>query len=211
MANGHFKSCTSPSLRECWCEIRRYVLAFTIGLVIFAAQGAGGWYFNSLALWTGSGHVATDLVAYGIAMYVGYRARSLDNSAGLRKSGMVWSTIALIGFLGYVLLVEVPERLAEPPEVQGAGLLAVAAAGAFGNYLQHRIMSGGEKHDTTHGLSLHPLADLVSSIGVVVAGILVLVTGWPQWDIIATVLIIGWLAWNAYGLLADRHDHNHTH
>jgi Co/Zn/Cd efflux system component len=68
------------------------------------------------------------------------------------------------------MLAEVPGRIIDPPTVNGMGMIAVASLGAAGNAIQHRIISAGEQHDTTHGLVIHILTDLVASIGIIVAG-----------------------------------------
>lgn len=212
MAEGHFNDCTSASFRECWCEQRRYFSALGILVLTFAIQMAGAWYFNSLALFADAAHLATDMLVYGIAITIAFLVRGSKNEVRIRRAGMIWSVLLLILALGY-LLGEVPERFRHPPEVNGGGMMIIAFIAAVGNIIQHRIVSGGEQHDTNRGLVIHILTDLAASVGIIIAGLLIIVTDLRWVDAVATLLVISWATWRSFGLLmGDSHDdHGHAH
>lgn len=214
MADGHSPR-TSSSFEERSREIPRYLYGLGILFVTFSIQAFGGWWFNSLALWADTAHLATDIVAYFIAITVALLVRRSNGGGNtIRWKGTVWSVLLLATSLG-IVLAEVPGRFEHPPAIDGAGMLGIAVIGAFGNYVQHRIVSQGEPHGTTESLALHILTDLVSSFGVIAAGMLLILTGWPGWDPIATIGITAWTLWRSYKLLAgqghDHHGHAHHH
>lgn len=208
MARSHYKGCSGT---DCWCEQRRYIYALGVLFATCAIQAYGATRFNSLALWADAAHLAMDVLAYAIAMYVAFRIRGSRNENRTRRNGLILSVLLLMLALG-AMLGEVPERFAHPPEVNGEGMMAIAFIAAVGNIIQHRIVSGGEHHDTTRGLVIHILTDLVASVGIIIAGLLIIVTGLWEVDAIATLIVIMWATWRSFLVLkSDMHHHGHAH
>lgn len=210
MATGHYAGCSGNPL-DCWCEPRRYVYAGGVLIATFLIQAYGASRFHSLALLADAAHLGMDVLAYGIAIYVAFKVRGSENEQRLRRSGMVWSVL-LLGLALGIMLSEVPERFSHPPEVNGVGMMVIAFIAAVGNVIQHRIVSGGEKHDTNRGLVIHILTDLVASVGIIIAGLLIIITGLRWLDAAATLLVIAWATVRSFKLLnGDGHDHHHGH
>lgn len=180
-------------------------------MATFAIQTLGAWYFDSLALLADAAHLATDILVYGIAIGIAFLVRSSRNEEYIRRGGMILSVLLLMLALGG-MLVEVPGRLQHPPEVNGGGMMVIAFIAAVGNIIQHRIVSGGEHHDTNRGLVIHILTDLMASVGIIFAGFLIIVTGLRWLDAVATFLVIAWAYWRSFGLLnRNGHAHGHSH
>jgi cobalt-zinc-cadmium efflux system protein len=89
-----------------------------------------------------------------------------------------------------LVMVEAISRLSNPPEVDGAGVLAVGLFGLAGNVAATVALAGGDRRDLNlEGVLRHSAADALGSLGVVVAGLLVLTTGWLYADGIAGLVI----------------------
>ena len=211
MAHGHYENCPKRSFKECWCEQRRYLSALCVLVATFVIQALGAWHFNSLALIADAAHLATDIFVYVIAIGIAFLIRRSANEKRIRRTGMIVSVMLLMMALGGMVM-EIPYRLEHPPEVNGGGMMVIAFIAAVGNIIQHRIVSGGEQHDTNRGLVIHILTDLVASLGIIVAGFVIIVTGWLWVDAVATLLVICWAFLRSFGLLdGDGHDHHHGH
>jgi cobalt-zinc-cadmium efflux system protein len=96
------------------------------------------------------------------------------------------------------------ERLFEPQPVGGATVMIVAAIAILINGAAAAMLSRGRRHDLNlHGAFLHLVADAAVSAGVVVAGLLILLTGWLWIDPAASLVISGVIVWSTWGLLRD--------
>jgi cobalt-zinc-cadmium efflux system protein len=171
----------------------RWVLAVTlVGLVV---QLVGAWWSGSLALLADAGHLATDAGGVLLALAAGYiaaRPASQRRTFGWHRAEVLAAlanAVALLVVGGY-LLVEGVRRLQDPPAVEAGPMAAFAVAGLVAN-----AVSLGLLHDrqagslNMRGAYLEVLSDLLGSVAVVVAALLVLLTDeyWP--DPVATLLI----------------------
>jgi cobalt-zinc-cadmium efflux system protein len=91
--------------------------------------------------------------------------------------------------LGAWIIWEAAGRLSDPPDVTGGWVLAAGVAGLAVNVAAARILHGAGSGLNVRAAMLHVLADLASSAGVVLAGLVVLVTGWPYADPVAALAI----------------------
>jgi cobalt-zinc-cadmium efflux system protein len=89
-----------------------------------------------------------------------------------------------------VIVVAALDRLSDPPEVEGAGVLALGFAGLAGNVAATWVLARGERSDINlEAVLRHSFADALGSVGVVAAGAVVLATGWHEADPIAGLMI----------------------
>jgi len=213
MSNGHFKDCVTPT--DCWCEIKRYGILFGIAGMILIAEVVGGIISQSLALLADAGHVLTDTGAILVAIIVSYRVKCGANETRTRKVGG-YVNVLLLGGVAVWVLVEATERFQEPREVVSWVMISIAVLGTIGNYVQHRMMeSADEDHVTHESMHLHILSDLIQSIGVVLGGILIWMTGWVLIDPIISILIALMMARWTWKLLrklwSGKYDNKHKH
>ena len=169
--------------------------ALVVNLVLLVAGVAGGLVFDSLALLADAGHVLTDVGAIGLALFAAWLARrpaGPQRTFGYRRTeilaalfnGMTLVAVAVLVF------VEAISRLSNPPEVEGAGVLAVGALGLAGNALAMVILLRGDRTNVNlEGVLRHSAADALGSLGVIVAAIVVLATGWDEADAIVSMAI----------------------
>ncbi|MBI5798859.1 MAG: cation transporter [Candidatus Yonathbacteria bacterium] len=199
MTNGHFKGCATPT--DCWCEVKRYGILFGIAGMILIAEVVGGIVSQSLALLADAGHVLTDTGAILVAIIVSYRVKCGANEVQARKLGGYINAL-LLGGVAVWVFVEAIERFQEPREVVSWVMISIAVVGTIGNYVQHRMMeSANEDHVTHESMHLHILSDLLQSIGVVLGGSLIWVTGWVLIDPIISIVIALLMAWWTWKLL----------
>jgi cobalt-zinc-cadmium efflux system protein len=187
--------------------------AFAIGVVLNSAfvlvEAGFGLWSGSMALLADAGHNLSDvlslLIAWG-ASWMAQKPPSARYTYGY-KSSSILAALANAGLLLVAvgaILFETVDRLFSPAPVEGWTMIAVAGVGIVVNTATALLFVRGRKHDINiRGAFLHIPADALVSLGVVIAGALILVTG-ALWIDTATsqdiVLVIGGGAW---GLLKD--------
>jgi len=195
--HGHDDLHASPSLQP----------ALILTGVFALAELAGGWLSGSLALMADAVHMVSDVAALGLAalaqrialrpahdgMTYGYgRAQVL--AAQVNGLGL-WF---LAGWIAWVAL----ERLASPPPVEGGLMLAVAVAGLIVNIVILRWLHGG--HDiNTRAAYWHVLGDLLGSVAAIVAGVVIVSTGWMPIDPLLSLLVVLILIWGGWRLVRE--------
>jgi len=168
-------------------------LAINAGLLL--AEAIGGILTGSLALLADAGHLLSDVGAIVLAL-IAARLASLP-AAGRRTFGYQRSEV-LAALVNGVLLVVVSVAIAvaafgrfgDPPEIDGWGVLALGLAGLAGNVAATVVLARGQREDINlEGVLRHSAADALGSVGVVVAGAVVLLGGSPVVDPIVGLLI----------------------
>ncbi len=190
-----------------------YNRAFAIGVVlnvIFVAIEAGyGVAAGSLALIADAGHNLTDvlslLIAWGAAL-LATKPATEKRTYGFRKvtiMASLSSAILLLVALGAITW-EAIGRFFDPKPVEGMTVIAVAAIGVAINTITALLFVSGQKHDLNiRGAFLHMAADAGVSFGVVVAGIIIMVTGWLMIDPLISLLIVAVILVGTWSLLRD--------
>ena len=194
-------------------QISNYNRAFAIGVmlnVIFVAIEAGyGLAAGSLALIADAGHNLSDvlslLIAWGAAL-LATKPATEKRTYGFRKvtiMASLASAILLLVALGGITW-EAIGRFFDPKPVEGMTVIAVAAIGVVINTITALLFVSGQKHDLNiRGAFLHMAADAGVSFGVVVAGIIIMVTGWLLIDPLISLLIVAVILVGTWSLLRD--------
>jgi cobalt-zinc-cadmium efflux system protein len=184
-------------------------LALTINVALFVATVVGGVLAGSLALLADAGHLASDIGAIAIGLIAARLAGVAPTPArtyGLQRSevlGALANGVMLL-VVSVLIVVEALTRLGEPPDVDGAGVLALGLVGLAGNVAATWVLAAGEREDLNlEGVLRHSAGDALSSLGVVVAGALVLVAGWDAADPIASIVIAALIAASSWRLLKE--------
>jgi cobalt-zinc-cadmium efflux system protein len=171
----------------------RWALSINVGLLL--AEAIGGVITGSLALLSDAGHLLSDAGAIVLAL-IAARLATLP-AAGRRTFGYQRSEV-LAALVNGLLLVGVSVAIAaaalgrfgDPPEIDGWGVLALGVAGLAGNLAATAILARGQREDINlEGVLRHSLADALGSVGVVIAGAVVLLGGSPIVDPIVGLLI----------------------
>jgi len=190
-----------------------YNRAFVIGVALNAAfvivEAVYGVLAGSLALIADAGHNLSDvfslLLAWG-ASVLATRAATETRTYGLRKATVMAalaSAILLLVALGAIAR-EAIGRLLDPMPVAGATVIIVAGIGVAVNTATALLFVKGRKRDLNiRGAFLHMAADAGVSLGVVVAGVIIMVKGWLWIDPVLSLAIVAVLVVGTWGLLRD--------
>ena len=186
-------------------------LTIALGLTggFLVAELAGAWLFNSLALLSDAAHMFTDSAALAIALAairIGQRPADKKRTYGYRRFEILaasFNALLLFAVAGYVLYAGI-QRFIAPQEVQSLGMLAVATAGLVVNLIAMRVLAGGKEQSlNVKGAYLEVWADMLGSLGVIGAAVLIYLTGW-RWVDPAVAIAIGlWVLPRTWILLRD--------
>lgn len=173
----------------------RLLLALTLALAVLVAQLIGAWVSGSLALLADAGHVLADAGGVALALVaatLAQRPPSSRRTFGWQRLEIVaaaLNAVVLLGVAGFVL-VEGVRRLGDPPEIAPVPMLAVAVLGLVANGIAMALLHRGQRQSmNVRGAYLEVFADLLGSVAVVAAALVVLATGWYRADPLASVLI----------------------
>ena len=181
----------------------RWRLAVAFGLVaaFFVVELAVGLVSGSLALISDAGHMAADVVALGAAL-VATKIATRHDDTGRRTYGSYRAEVFASGFTVLVMLgvsayvvVEAVRRIGETVEVSSGPLLVVGALGLVVNLVCLVLLrAGAQESINVKGAYLEVVADAAGSVGVIVAGVLVRVTGSPVPDTVVAVAVGAFVA-----------------
>lgn len=167
----------------------RLVLALAITAAVFVVEVVAGILTNSLALISDAGHMLTDVVGLAMAL-AAIQLASRAGTGGHRTFGLyrleilaaLANTVLLFG-VGFYVLAEAAVRIREPETVRSGAMLVVAAVGLVANVVSFLLLrEGSEESLNVKGAYLEVLADLIGSVGVLVAAGVIAVTGWEVVD-----------------------------
>jgi len=187
--------------------------AFAIGILLNSAfvliEAGFGLWSGSMALVADAGHNLSDvlslLIAWGAA-YMSTQPARPRYTYGY-KSSSILAALANAGLLLVALgaiLLETVDRLFAPAPVEGWTMIAVAGVGIVINGATAMLFASGRKHDINiRAAFMHMAADALVSLGVVTAGVVILLTGALLVDPLTSLAIVGVIAWGTWGLLKD--------
>ena len=188
----------------------RIVLALVVAYLL--VEVVGSLLTNSLALLADAGHMLTDAVGVAMALlaiHFAARPATATKSFGyyrLEILAAIGNAILLLGVSAFILY-EALQRFGAPQEVQSVPMLAIAGVGLVVNLVAIRLLSAGARTSLNlRGAYLEVLGDLLGSLAVLVAGIVILTTGWTPADPIASVLIALLILPRTWNLLREAVD-----
>jgi len=167
---------------------RPLVIAFALTATYMVVEFVVGFSINSLALISDAAHMGTDVLGLGMALAaitLANRPKTSQRTYGLYRLEVLAALangILLFGVAGYVIY-EAIQRFTEPPEIPGLPLLLTASIGLVINLISFRLLMAGSKESlNVKGAYLEVLGDLLGSVGVIVAAIILFTTGWSYAD-----------------------------
>jgi cobalt-zinc-cadmium efflux system protein len=188
-------------------------MAFAIGIglnvTFVAVEFVFGVLANSVSLLADAGHNLSDVVGLVIAWIASVLVKRPPSSRytyGLRSSSILaalFNAVFLLVAVGAIAW-EAILRLFHPEPVATGTVMIVAAVGILINGGTAWLFASGRKGDLNiRGAFLHMIADAAVSAGVVVAGLVILFTGWVWLDPLTSLVIVGVIMWGTWGLLRD--------
>lgn len=163
-------------------------IVFGLTLAYLVAEVVGGLLTHSLALLADAGHMLTDVAGLGLALLAikfAERPATPERTYGYYRVEILaalTNAVVLIGISFYILF-EAYQRFRNPPEVESKGMLLVAVFGLVINIIGIVILRKGSTESLNmKGAYFEVLSDMLTSIGVIVAGVVMWTTGWYYAD-----------------------------
>ena len=183
------------------------VLGITLGVVVI--QIAGSVLSGSLSLLADAGHMLSDAAGVTIALlaaWIAGRPASDQRTYGYQRAEVLaaLANALILIVIAVVIFTEAIRRFGAPPEVRTDIMLFAAVLGAVANLVSLLILRGAQDESlNVRGAYLEVLGDLLGSVAVIVAALVILVTGFEAADTIASVLIALLILPRAWSLLRD--------
>ena len=184
-------------------------IAFGLTTTFLVAEAIAGVLLNSLALLADAAHMFTDAAALGIALAavrIARRPADAKRTYGYHRFEILAATfnaLLLFGVAIYILY-EAYQRFKSPADVQTTGMLVVATLGLIINLISMRMLSSGK--DTSlniKGAYLEVWSDMLGSLGVIVAAVVIYFTGWAWVDTLVAAGIGLWVLPRTWILLKE--------
>ncbi|PYV45338.1 MAG: cation transporter [Acidobacteria bacterium] len=208
----HFHS--HPASSECPGSTQQSALKIALGLtsLFTIVEFLGGWFTNSLALMADAGHMLTDVAALGLsifALWFSSRPATAAKTYGFFRveilAALANGTTLVV--ISAIIFYESYYRMKDPPEIKSGIMLSIAALGLVINlacaYFLHRSQQSSLN---LRGAFLHVAADAVSSVGAIVAGLLMLFKKWYLADPLTSFLVGGLILYSSWRLVRDSVD-----
>jgi cobalt-zinc-cadmium efflux system protein len=182
--------------------------ALALTCVILAVEFAGGLISHSLALLSDAGHVLTDVFALGLAWFAVEQAkRPADQrrSYGYHRVSILAALVNAVTLIVIVIAIayEAVRRIANPEPVQGVVVIVSALVAITVNSYIAFGLRGDTKSLNLRAAMLHIVGDISASIGVVVAGAVILLTGWLYIDPLLSLAIAVLIAFGAWRIVRE--------
>ena len=204
--HGHHGHTHAPSADA---DRRWLTIALLLIVAFMVVEVVVGMIASSLALLSDAAHMLTDAGAIGLALVaasLAARPPSRRFTFGLGRAEILAAQAngAALLVLAGVLALESVRRLFEPPDVDGGLVIVVGVLGALVNVASAWALSRSERRGlNVEGAMAHVLTDLYGSIAAVVAGVIIVTTGFEQADGIAALLVSALMVRSGWRLLRD--------
>ncbi len=189
---------------------RRWLVAALVLLLVFmAGEVVIGVLANSLALLTDAGHLLTDAAALAlavVALQLAARPAGGAYTYGLKRAEILSAQAngITLAVLVVVFTYESVRRLLDPPDVAGGLVTVTAAVGIAVNLVATGLVRRADRRSLNiEGAYLHLLTDLLAFVATLLAGVVVVLTGFDRADPIASLVVAALMAVASYRLLRD--------
>ena len=202
----------TPVMEDARRNSRPLWIALAIIGVFFIVELVGSILSGSLALLADAGHMLSDVAAMAMAIFAFWIA---SRPATPRRTYGYYRAEVLAAMANAITLVlvslyifwEAYQRLSNPPEIQSVTMLVVATAGLVANLASAAVLSRGAGDNLNlRGAFLHVVGDTLGSVGAIVAGLVMLFTGWYYADPLVSVLIGLLVLYSGWHLLRESVD-----
>ena len=174
---------------------RRLMIVLAITATVLVVEVIGAALSGSLALLPDAGHMLTDvagLTLAWVASVLAQRPVTLARTWGFRRAEVLAAAgqAAVLLAVGGFVLVEGVRRLVDPPEVASGTMLIFGVVGLVGNMVGIAVLAGSRSENLNmRAAFLEVVNDALGSLAVLVAAVVIAVTGWSRADALASLLI----------------------
>jgi cobalt-zinc-cadmium efflux system protein len=188
---------------------RKLTIATGANVVVVVAEIAIGLYAGSLALVGDALHNLTDVAALLIALVavrLERRTPTRQKTFGYQRAGILAAFVNAGLLVAFTLFLfrESWTRLQHPHEIHTTAMLIMASVALIVNAATALSIHHESREDVNvRGAFVHMIGDAVSSAGIIVAALLIRITGSPIWDALVTMFIALLILWSSYGVLRE--------
>ncbi len=182
-----------------------WALLLTVSFMV--VEVIGGILSGSLALLADAGHMLTDAASLGlaaVAFRVGRRAPDQRRSYGYHRLQVLAAFINGVTLFGIVawIVIEAVRRLMDPSEVLAGPMLAIAVLGLMANAAAFLLLHPGAKENlNVRGAAAHVLGDLLGSVAAIIAGTVIVLTGWMPVDALLSLVVAALILRSAWDVV----------
>ncbi|MFJ6027656.1 cation diffusion facilitator family transporter [Pseudarthrobacter sp. NPDC092424] len=199
----------TPGLTATGRHRKRLLAVLAITLAVVLVQAVGAALSGSLSLLADAGHMLSDAAGVTIALFAAWiagRPASDQRTYGYQRAEVLaaLANALVLITISVVIFTEAVRRVGSAPEVQTDIMLFAGILGAAANIASLLILRGPHRESlNVRGAYLEVLGDLLGSLAVVAAAVVIMLTGFHAADTIASVLIAGMILPRAWHLLRD--------
>ena len=185
----------------------KLIAAVLVNVLLTAAQVIGGVLSGSLSLIADALHNLSDAASLGIALFarkIGRKPADELKTFGYKRAEVIAALINLttLVIVGLYLIYEALWRFAEPEEIEGWTVVIVAGIALAVDIVTAVLTYAMSKNSMNiKAAFLHNVSDALASVGVIIAGTLILLYGWYWVDTLLTLVIAGYVLWQGFTML----------
>ncbi len=187
----------------------RLLITLLLNLLIPVAQVIGGVYAHSMALISDATHNFSDFVAVLIAYVahrIGKKGASFQNTFGYKRAEILATTlnVAILIAASILIIYGAVERFYHPQTVLGKVVILMGGVGILGNGLSAWVLHRDSKHSlNVRGAFLHMIGDLLTSVMVLINGVVLIFRPWYWLDPLISILIVLFILKNCWSILKE--------
>lgn len=188
---------------------KRFFFVTVLNVVITITEFVGGFVSGSLGLISDAFHNLEDSISIVIsymASVIGRRKNNSKKTFGYKRAEILAAFVnsIILVVITLMMIFESFKRLSQPQQIDGKLMMVIALIGLVANVISMALLLSGSKHNLNiKATFLHMLSDTLSSVGVFVASIFVILFNWTWIDPVITVLIALWLLKEAYSVVSE--------
>ena len=180
--------------------------AILINIGITLAEVIGGTLSGSLALLSDAGHNLSDVISLGLSFLgekLSEKKATRRHTFGFKRTEIFTALINSLSLVGiaFFIVMEALKRISAPQQLSLGLMLVVATIGLLGNLFSMVILGKKENNLNVKAAYLHLFYDAISSVAVIVSGLLIFLTGWFIVDLVVSLLIAGMVLWSGLGVI----------
>lgn len=185
----------------------KLIAAVSVNVLLTAAQVVGGVLSGSLSLIADALHNLSDAASLGIALFarkIGRKPADAHKTFGYKRAEVIAALINLttLVIVGLYLIYEALWRFAEPQEIEGWTVVIVAGIALVVDVVTAVLTYTMSKNSMNiKAAFLHNVSDALASVGVIIAGTLILLYDWYWVDTLLTLIIAGYVLWQGFTML----------
>ncbi|KRN99251.1 cation diffusion facilitator family transporter [Companilactobacillus kimchiensis] len=188
---------------------KRFFYVTVLNVLITITEFVGGFFSGSLGLISDAFHNLEDslsIVISYVANVIGKRKNNTKKTFGYKRAETLAAFVnsIVLVIITLVMVFESFRRLSQPQHIDGKLMMIVSLVGLAANFISMMLLLTGSKHNLNiKATFLHMLTDTLSSVGVFVASIFVILFNWNWVDPLITIVIAIWLLKEAYSVVSE--------